>query len=148
VPAIHFFTGTHADYHKPSDDEEKINYDGMLRITRYIESLITTLNDDGRIAFTKTEDVNTETTPRFKVTLGVVPDYMYDGRGMRIDGVSEGKPAANAGLRKGDVVVAIGALQVTDMMSYMKALGQFNKGDRTAVKVLRDGSEQEVGVTF
>ncbi len=148
VPAIHFFTGTHADYHKPSDDEEKINYDGMLRITRYIESLITTLNDDGRIAFTKTEDVSTENTPRFKVTLGVVPDYMYDGRGMRIDGVSEGKPAANAGLRKGDVVVAIGALQVTDMMSYMKALGQFNKGDRTAVKVLRDGSEQEVEVTF
>jgi S1-C subfamily serine protease len=67
---------------------------------------------------------------------------------MRIDGVSEGKPAANAGLRKGDVVVAIGALQVTDMMSYMKALGQFNKGDHAAVKVLREGSEQEVEVTF
>lgn len=148
VPAIHFFTGTHADYHKPSDDEEKINYDGMLRITRYIESLITTLNDDGKLAFTKTEEVNTENTPRFKVTLGVVPDYMYDGRGMRIDGVSDGKPAASAGLRKGDVVVGIGAVQVTDMMSYMKALGQFNKGDRTTVKVLRDGAEQEVQVTF
>jgi hypothetical protein len=148
VPAIHFFTGTHADYHKPSDDEEKINYDGMLRITRYIESLITTLNDDGKLAFTKTEDVNTENTPRFKVTLGVVPDYMYDGRGMRIDGVSDGKPAASAGLRKGDVVVGIGTVQVTDMMSYMKALGQFNKGDRTTVKVLRDGAEQEVQVTF
>ncbi len=148
VPAIHFFTGTHADYHKPSDDEEKINYDGMLRITRYIESLITTLNDDGKLAFTKTEEVNTENTPRFKVTLGVVPDYMYDGRGMRIDGVSDGKPAASAGLRKGDVVVGIGAVQVTDMMSYMKALGQFNKGDRTTVKVLRDGTEQEVQVTF
>jgi len=148
VPAIHFFTGTHADYHKPSDDEEKINYDGMLRITRYIESLITTLNDDGKIAFTKTEEVNTENTPRFKVTLGVVPDYMYDGRGMRIDGVSDGKPAAIAGLRKGDVVIGIGTVQVTDMMSYMKALGQFNKGDRTSVKVLRNGSEQEVQVTF
>ena len=148
VPAIHFFTGTHADYHKPSDDEEKINYDGMLRITRYIESLIATLNDDGSIAFTKTEDVNTENTPRFKVTLGVVPDYMYDGRGMRIDGVSEGKPAANAGLRKGDVVVAIGALQVTDMMSYMKALSKFNHGDTTKVKVKRGNEEVVKDITF
>lgn len=148
VPAIHFFTGTHADYHKPSDDEEKINYDGMLRITRYIESLITTLNDDGKLAFTKTEEVNTENTPRFKVTLGVVPDYLYDGKGMRIDGVTEGKPAANAGLRKGDVVIAIGELPVTDMMGYMKALGQFNKGDTAPVKVLREGKEEVVQVTF
>ncbi|HRO98832.1 MAG TPA: M28 family peptidase [Flavobacteriales bacterium] len=148
VPAIHFFTGTHADYHKPSDDEEKINYDGMLRITRYIESLIATLNDDGKLAFTKTEEVNTENTPRFKVTLGVVPDYLYDGKGMRIDGVTEGKPAANAGLRKGDVVIAIGDLPVTDMMGYMKALGQFNKGDTAPVKVLREGQEEVVQVTF
>ena len=148
VPAIHFFTGTHADYHKPSDDEEKINYDGMFRITRYIESLITSLNDDGKLPFTKTEEVNTENTPRFKVTLGVVPDYMYDGKGMRIDGVTEGKPAANAGLRKGDVVTAIGALTVTDMMGYMKALGQFNKGDTAPVKVMREGKEVLVEVTF
>ena len=148
IPAIHFFTGTHADYHKPSDDEDKINYDGMFRITRYIESLITSLNDDGKVPFTKTEEVNTENTPRFKVTLGVVPDYLYDGKGMRIDGVTDGKPAANAGLRKGDVVIAIGALPVTDMMGYMKALGQFNKGDNAAVKVLREGKEEVMQVTF
>jgi hypothetical protein len=62
------------------------------------KSLITSLNDDGKLTFTKTEEVNTENTPRFKVTLGVVPDYLYDGKGMRIDGVTDGKPAANAGL--------------------------------------------------
>jgi C-terminal processing protease CtpA/Prc len=148
VPAIHFFTGTHADYHKPSDDEDKINYEGMLRITRYIESLVTSLSDDGKIAFTKTEEVNTENTPRFKVTLGVVPDYLYDGKGMRIDGVTEGKPAANAGMRKGDVVMGIGAVEVNDMMGYMKALGQFNKGDTAPVKVLREGKEVMMEVTF
>ena len=148
VPAIHFFTGTHADYHKPSDDEDKINYEGMLRITRYIESLVTSLSDDGKIAFTKTEEVNTENTPRFKVTLGVVPDYLYDGKGMRIDGVTEGKPAANAGMRKGDVVMGIGAVEVNDMMGYMKALGQFNKGDAAPVKVLREGKEVMMEVTF
>ncbi|MBK9176331.1 MAG: M28 family peptidase [Flavobacteriales bacterium] len=148
VPAIHFFTGTHADYHKPTDDEEKVNYPGMLRATRFIESLITTLNDDGKLAFTKTEEVNTEDTPRFKVTLGVVPDYMFDGKGMRIDGITEGKPAANAGLRVGDVVVKLGTIDVNDMMGYMKALAQFNKGDTAKVKVLRAGVEVEANVTF
>ncbi|MBK9146968.1 MAG: M28 family peptidase [Flavobacteriales bacterium] len=148
VPAIHFFTGTHADYHKPTDDEEKINYPGMLRVARFIESLIATLNDDGKLAFTKTEEVNTEDTPRFKVTLGVVPDYLYDGKGMRIDGITEGKPAANAGLKVGDVVVKLGAIDVADMMGYMKALAQFNKGDTARVKVLRAGKEVESDVTF
>jgi aminopeptidase YwaD len=148
IPAIHFFSGTHADYHKPSDDEDKVNYDGMLRTVRFIESLITSLNDDGKLAFTKTQEVNTENAPRFKVTLGVVPDYMYDGKGMRIDGLTEGKPAAKAGLQVGDVVVGIGANEVTDMMSYMKALGAFNKGDTAPVRIMRQGQPLEKQVTF
>lgn len=148
VPAIHFFTGTHSDYHKPSDDEEKVNYDGMLRVTRFIESLVIDLNDDGKLTFTKTADANQEDAPRFKVTLGVVPDYMFDGKGMRIDGITAGKPAANAGLQVGDVVVRLGALEVTDMMSYMKALGQFAKGETTKIKVLREGKDLETDITF
>ncbi|MBL0129462.1 MAG: M28 family peptidase [Flavobacteriales bacterium] len=148
VPAIHFFTGSHSDYHKPSDDEEKVNYDGMLKIARFIESLVATLNDDGKLVFTKTEEANAEDAPRFKVTLGVVPDYMYDGKGMRIDGITEGKPAANAGLKVGDVVVKLGALDVTDMMSYMKGLAQFEKGETTTVRVLRDGKEVDTEITF
>jgi Zn-dependent M28 family amino/carboxypeptidase len=148
VPAIHFFSGTHADYHKPTDDEDKVNYDGMLRTVRFIESLVTTLNDDGKLAFTKTQDVSTEDAPRFKVTLGVVPDYMFDGKGMRIDGITDGKPASKAGMEVGDVVVRIGDREVTDMMSYMKALGAYNKGDTVPVKVLRKGQEVEKTVTF
>jgi hypothetical protein len=148
VPAIHFFTGTHSDYHKPSDDVEKINFDGMLRIERFLSSLIVKLNARGKLPFTKTEEANKEDAPRFKVTLGVVPDYMFDGKGMRIDGVTDGKPAANAGLVKGDVVVRIGPAEITDMMSYMKALALFNKGDTAKVKVMREGKEVEKDVTF
>jgi len=148
VPAIHFFTGTHGDYHKPGDDEEKINYDGMLRVTRYIESLIGTLNDDGKLAFTKTADADTASTPRFKVTLGVVPDYLYDGKGMRIDGITDGKPASKAGLLVGDVVVKLGDIEVTDMMAYMKALSAFEKGATAPLTVLRDGKEMRTEVTF
>lgn len=148
VPAIHFFTGTHADYHKPTDDIDKVEFNGMLRIMRYIEALISSLNDDGKIAFTKTGDVSTGNAPRFKVTLGVVPDYLYDGKGMRIDGITEGRPAAVAGLTVGDIVVRLGAVEVTDMMAYMKALSLFNKGDTVPVIVLRDGTELNVQVTF
>lgn len=148
IPAIHFFTGTHEDYHKPGDTWEKVNYEGMLRITRYIESLITTLQHKGRLEFTKTEEADSTATPRFKVTMGVVPDYMYSGEGMRIDGVTEGKPAAKAGLKQGDIVVRIGAVDVPDMMGYMKALGQFNKGDTAPVTIMREGKEVMVEVTF
>lgn len=148
VPAIHFFSGSHEDYHKPGDDADKINYDGMLRTARYIEELITVLNDSTKITFTKTADSDTSKAPRFSVTLGVVPDYMYDGKGLRLDGVTEDKPAALAGLKKGDVVIRIGEHDVPDMMGYMKALGMFKKGDTTEVTVLREGKEMKVTVHF
>ena len=147
VPVIHFFTGAHEDYHKPSDDEEKINYDGMLRVTRFIETLIVSHNAHPKFGFTKTA-ADTSEVPQFKVTLGVVPDYMYDGKGMRIDGVSDGKPAATAGLKAGDVVVKLGDHSVGDMMSYMKALGAFKKGDTTKVTVVRDGTEIQADIQF
>lgn len=148
IPAIHFFTGTHNDYHKPADDAELLNYPGMLRVVRHIESLITTLNDDGKLAFTKTQEADSASTPRFKVTLGVVPDYMYDGEGMRIDGVTDGKPAAVAGLKAGDIVLKLGDVKITDMMSYMKALSGFKKGDTTKVTVLRGKEEVTSDITF
>lgn len=148
VPAIHFFTGSHADYHKPTDDEEKVNYDGMLRITRYIESLLATLNDDGKLDFTKTNDADNEEAPRFTVTLGVVPDYLFDGKGMRIDGITDGKPASNAGLQVGDVVVKLGEVDVIDMMSYMKALSALKKGDSAPLKVMRKEEVINTEVTF
>ena len=120
----------------------------MLRVTRYIESVVLELGDEGKLPFTRTEEVNTENVPRFKVTLGVVPDYLYDGKGMRIDGITEGKPAANADLQVGDVVVKLGDLEVPDMMGYMKALAAFEKGSIAPIVVLRDGKEFETEVTF
>ena len=147
IPVVHYFTGAHEDYHKPSDDEEKIDYDGMLRITHHIEDLIVSLNDSGKVAFTKTA-VDTSSAPSFKVTLGVVPDYTFSGEGMRIDGVTDGRPASKAGLLAGDVVVKLGEHRITDMMSYMKGLGEFTKGEQTVVTVLRAGKEMKANVTW
>jgi S1-C subfamily serine protease len=106
------------------------------------------LDDKGKIAFVKTKDSENGDTPRFKVTLGVVPDYGFEGQGMRIDGVTEGKPAAKAGLKAGDVVQQIGTFKVLDMMSYMKALGGFSKGEKTRVQVLREGKPLDLEVEF
>lgn len=147
IPVLHFFTGQHEDYHKPGDDSEKLNYDGMNLISDYIFNVITDLDDNGKLAFRKTKN-ESEETPRFKVGLGVVPDYLYDGEGMRIDGVSEDKPAIKAGLKKGDVVVKIGDSTIVDMMSYMRTLSTFDTGNKTKVKVLRDGKEIEVDIEF
>ena len=93
-------------------------------------------------------DADNEEAPKFKVTLGVVPDYLFDGKGMRIDGITEGKPASNAGLQVGDVVIKLGPLEVNDMMDYMKGLALFNKGDTAPIKVLRAGKEIDTQVTF
>ncbi|MEY8020421.1 DUF4910 domain-containing protein [Muriicola sp. SD30] len=147
IPVLHFFTGQHEDYHKPTDDADKLNYEGMEKITSYIMEVITELNDDDKLAFKKTKN-ESEEVPRFKVAMGVIPDYLYDGEGMRIDGVSEEKPAQKAGLQKGDVVVQMGDSTVTDMMSYMRALSAFEEGDSTSVVIDRNGEKITVKITF
>ncbi len=147
IPVLHFFTGQHEDYHKPSDDFEKLNYKGMQTISNYIFEVISDLDDNGKLPFRKTKN-ESEETPRFKVGLGVIPDYLYDGKGMRIDGISEDKPAQKAGLQKGDIVVKLGDSTVVDMMSYMKVLATFEKGDTTNVIVDREGEEIEAKIEF
>ncbi|MBP9789675.1 MAG: M28 family peptidase [Bacteroidia bacterium] len=148
IPVLHFFSGTHSDYHKPTDDESKINYDGEMQIIELIETLLRKANAADKMVFTKTKDDENEDAPKFKVTLGVVPDYAFEGEGMRIDGVTDGKPASKAGLQAGDIVIQLGENKVLDMMSYMKALGKFTKGETTKVKFIRDKTEIEKDITF
>ena len=147
IPVLHFFTGQHEDYHKPGDDSEKLNYDGMYLISDYIFNIITDLDHNGKLAFRKTKN-ESESTPRFKVGLGVIPDYLYDGKGMRIDGVSENKPAQKAGLKKGDIVIKLGDSTITNMMGYMRALSIFEKGNSTKVIVKRGDKEVEKVINF
>ena len=147
VPVLHFFTGQHEDYHKPADDSDKLNYEGMNLISDYIFDIISDLDDNGELAFRKTKN-ESEETPRFKVGLGVVPDYLFDGEGMRIDGTREETPAFNAGLQKGDIVIKLGDSTITDMMSYMRALSVFEKGDKAAITVKRGEQTIETKVNF
>ncbi|HEX9825927.1 MAG TPA: M20/M25/M40 family metallo-hydrolase [Flavobacteriaceae bacterium] len=147
IPVLHFFTGQHEDYHRPSDDSDKLNYEGMNAISNYIFEIIKALDDKEKLPFRKTKN-ESEDVPSFKVGLGVVPDYLFDGKGMRIDGISEDKPAQKAGLQKGDIVIKLGDSAIVDMMSYMRALASFKEGDKTKVVVDRNGKVVEAEIEF
>ncbi|QRM88662.1 M28 family peptidase [Lacinutrix sp. WUR7] len=147
IPVLHFFTGQHEDYHKPSDDTERLHFNGMQVISNYIYEIISDLDNNGKLPFRKTKN-ESEDVPRFKVGLGVIPDYLYDGKGMRIDGISEDKPAQKAGLQRGDVVVKLGDIEVIDMTTYMIGLSKFEEGDTTKVVVERDGKTVEAEISF
>ena len=148
LPVLHLFTGTHDDYHKPTDDADKINYKGMAKLASLIYTITARTAYYENVTFQKTTSSEQKTTPNFSVTLGVVPDYLFGGPGLRIDGATEGRPAANAGLKAGDVIMKIGAILIDDIYAYMTALGAFKKGDTTALVYVRDGEEVETEITF
>jgi aminopeptidase YwaD len=148
IPVLFFFTGLHSDYHKPSDDAGKINYTGELFIIKYIESLVTQTNTKGKLAFQKTREPATTTSARFNVTLGIMPDYSFSGSGVRVDGVSDGRPAQKAGIQTGDVILQLGTFDTNSLEAYMQALGKFHKGDKTTVKYKRGEEMKEGNVEF
>lgn len=147
IPVLHFFTGQHSDYHKPSDDADKINYKGEVAVLKYIAILIEKTFHYPKLTFLKTRNPDMGKSS-FKVTMGVMPDYTYDGGGMRIDGVSENKPAFKAGVQAGDVLKKVGSIEIKDVQGYMKALSNFKKGDSTTIEVLRKDKIVILNVTF
>ncbi|NJO24868.1 MAG: M28 family peptidase [Bacteroidia bacterium] len=149
IPVLFFFTGLHTDYHKPTDDADRINYTGELRIIQLINDIITSKNLAGqKLAFTKTRETQTTTSASFSVTLGVMPDYTFAGTGLRLDGVSEGRPAQKGGMKTGDVIVALGDYNISSVENYMQALGKFKKGDKTKVKYKRGEEMLEAEIEF
>jgi hypothetical protein len=147
IPVLFFFTGLHEDYHKPTDDVDKINFMGELQVVKYVYEVIAGLNKKPRLAFARTREMPMS-GPRFTVTLGIMPDYTFNGGGVRADGVSEGRPAQKAGLKAGDVIVQLGEFPVPDLEKYMEALSKFKKGDSTTVKYRRGNGLQQAEIQF
>ncbi len=147
IPVLFFFTGTHMDYHKPEDDADKINYEGEAQILRYVYNVVGNLDGQDKPKFTPTKQKSIGKV-RFKVTLGIMPDYAFQGEGVRVDGVTEGRPAQVAGVKGGDVITAIGDIKVKGMQTYMQALGSFEVGDETTVTVKRGDEEMTMPMTF
>jgi aminopeptidase-like protein len=148
IPVLHFFTGSHSDYHKPTDDVDKINYQGEVDVLNLIVKVINAEETQDKLAFLTTKTKSMGSARSFKVTMGVMPSYSSDVEGLKIDGVTEGKPAHNAGILTGDIIVQIGDLTIKDIQSYMEALGKFEKGQMVPVKLKRGEEIITVNLTF
>jgi hypothetical protein len=148
IPVLFYFTGIHSDYHKPSDDFNKINYPGELMVIKHVYSIIELENKDSeKLTFTKTKETSS-VVASFNVTLGIMPDYSFNGSGVRVDAVSENRPAQKAGLKPGDIIVQLGDRNVQSLEQYMQALGDFKKGDKTTVYFNRVNEKLSAPIEF
>lgn len=147
IPVLFFFTGIHKDYHKPTDAVDKINFTGELDVIKYIYHVIEETNKLGKLAFLKTHEPKME-GKRFTVTLGIMPDYTFSGKGVRADGIIDGKAAQKAGIKAGDVIIKLGENSVSDLNSYMNILSKYKKGDSTTVTVMRGKDELNFNINF
>jgi Zn-dependent M28 family amino/carboxypeptidase len=149
VPVLFFWTGTHSDYHKPSDTFDKINYEGETRILSLVGRIVRDLDQaDKRITYTVAKsDSMTGRSTGFRVYLGTIPNYSDSNDGLLLDGVRENSPAAKAGLKAGDRIVKIGTRDVKNVYDYTYALGELKAGQEYLIDVMRVGERLSLKIT-
>ncbi|HKR01988.1 MAG TPA: M20/M25/M40 family metallo-hydrolase, partial [Pyrinomonadaceae bacterium] len=148
VPVLFFFTGTHDDYHKPSDTADKINYDDEARILSFVASLVRSI-DAGteRPTYTVAKSQAQGRTMGFRVYLGTIPNYADSNDGLKLDGVREDSPAAKAGLRAGDRIVKLAGREVRNVYDYTYALGEMKAGQEYEVDIVRGTEALRLKIT-
>ena len=139
IPVLFVFTGTHLDYHKPSDVPEKINYDGEVNVLNFINKILLKIDNEKTKPVYAGNQTSSLGKVNFKVTLGIVPDYTSREGGVRVDGVLNGRPAEKAGITRGDIIIQLGNCKIQSMQSYMEALDKFAPEEKTTVTILRNG---------
>ena len=148
VPCITFFTGAHADYHKPTDTADKIDYDDLDRVAAFGASIVERLMAAGEPpAFTKVEPKLEGGRAELRVFTGTIPDYATEAKGLLLSGVVAGGPAEQAGLQKGDVIVEIAGQSITNIYDYTYALDTLKIGTPVKVVYLRGGDRKETMLT-
>ncbi|WP_441289671.1 M20/M25/M40 family metallo-hydrolase [Sorangium sp. KYC3313] len=142
VPIAFLFTGVHEDYHRPSDTADKINAAGVSRCSVLAARMALALSGrDARLAFTDAPaDPHRSMRGGFRASLGTMPDYAYQGPGVKLTGVRPDAPASRAGMQAGDVIVRIGAHAVTNIHDFMFALGDLEPGREVEIEVDRGGT--------
>ena len=139
LPVLHFFTGTHSDYHKPSDDVDKINFAGAATVADIALRVLHAISTEGIMPDYIKVARTAPARGGFKVSLGTIPDYGAKVDGVRLTGVREGGAAAKAGLRKGDVIQRIGEREVHNLDDYMATFAVLEPGKEVEVAVEREG---------
>ncbi|MCU0413028.1 MAG: M28 family peptidase [Ignavibacteriaceae bacterium] len=142
IPVLFFFTGTHEDYHKPSDDTEKINFAAQENILNYVYNIVADIDQNPeRPDYLLVEKKQTGQMFARKVYVGTVPDFASNVDGYKISGVSEGSPAQLAGLQGGDIIISFGGKKISNIYDFTYALGDFVPGDEVDVIVKRGEEE-------
>jgi peptidase M28-like protein/PDZ domain-containing protein len=148
VPVLFFWTGTHNDYHKPSDTWDKINYNDEAKILSFVARLVRDIDGaDKRLTYTTAKSDSAPRTGGFRVYLGTIPNYADTDNGMLLDGVRDDSPAAKAGLKAGDRIVKIGNRDVKNVYDYTYALGEMKAGQEYVFEVMRGGEKLTLRVT-
>jgi Peptidase family M28/PDZ domain/PA domain len=153
IPVLFAFTGIHSDYHRPSDDSERINFSGMGRIADYLELIsLDVIRRPDRPTYVAVREAR---APRAGgggpsvASLGVMPDYGHEANdGLALAGVREGGPAAQAGLKQGDLVIKVGDRTVGTIYDYMEIMNKHKPGEKVDVVVKRDGKDVKLSVTL
>jgi hypothetical protein len=151
IPAVHLFTGSHLDYHKVGDTADKVNYDGLRSVADLVETLARRIADaPEKMAFVKPPPSAAQPragkggTPYF----GVIPDYGFDGKGLKLHGVAPGSPAEKAGLKENDILVSINGKDFEDVKGYSAIFFALKPGDEITLGLDRDGKRVTVKATL
>jgi hypothetical protein len=143
-PVLFLFSGAHEDYHRASDDWDKINYPDMARVVHFTENLARDIDNLHRpLTFVKATEPPPDQGGRFRVTFGTIPDYAQPDSliGVRLSGVREGGPAATAGIKGGDLLIRMGDVKLNNIYDFVFALRKYAPGDSVEVHYIRDGQE-------
>lgn len=154
IPVLFLFTGAHSDYHLPSDDYEKINCDGIIKVSEYAYKILQRYGNSTEkpdylvVKNEKKEAQNTGTPGYAKVWFGIIPNFEDNPQGLRISGVSPGSPAEKAGLQGDDIITKVGDKSVKNLYDLTYILREFKPNDVVDVIVIRSGKEKIFKVKF
>lgn len=149
IPVLHFFTGTHKDYHRPTDDTDKINIAGMRRIAAMVaETAVKVAEEDNKLTYKEAKGKSQIGRGGDRPYFGSIPDFSQDKPGYALMGVTKGSPAEKAGLASGDIIVGLGDSRIGNLEDFDSALRKFKAGDRVKVTVQRGEGTKEFEVTL
>ena len=145
VPVMHFFTGTHPDYHRPTDDTDKLNIEGMARIGSFVADCawrVASLAEGTTYVETKRASGSQQAKSGARPYFGSIPDFAQEKPGYALMGVTKDSPAEKGGLKSGDIIIGLGESRIGNLEDFDNALRKYKAGDKVPVKVQRAGKEQ------
>jgi len=147
IPAVQLFTGPYLDYHKPTDTVDKIDAEGLVKVATVTKEVIEYLaKREGPLSSTLQSEQKSGSEPKKerKVSLGIIPDFTFSGKGCRLSGVVPGSPAEKAGLRERDIIILVNNALVNKLKDLSDILKTFNIAKKVSITFLREGEEKTV----